>query len=481
LYAGRLAGGGESGADRPAPGPTVAAPRGEGMLPVPVTEDPVVADSEKPRRLSPAEAAALVRTRDSLAVPLGTGQPRAFLDALGERQDWEELRVFGALLTGLHRVFTRPGVRLLSAFFGPVERGLRDAGYDVHFVPGDFRRFGPILRRLHPRVLATSAAPPEPGGRISLSLHAGASVAEILAAGRDPERLLVVEVGPAYPRTLGLPPAHPHAIPLELVDVLVESEATPLELPHAEPSASERAIAAHAVRFVRDGSTIQTGIGGVPSAVAGILAAGPGGDYGIHTEMFTDGCLALHEAGKVSNRKGVFDGTSICTFAAGSRRLYDWLDGNQDVRFLPVDKVNDPSVIARQRRFVSINSALAVDLVGQVAADTIDGRQFSGIGGHEDFLQGAAFSEGGRSLLCLPATATVDGRKLSRIQATFAPGAVVTGPRHQVDAIITENGVAELAARTVEERAESLIAIADPDFQDGLREEFERLRKHWRA
>lgn len=187
--------------------------------------------------------------------------------------------------------------------------------------------------------------------------------------------------------------------------------------------------------------------------------------------MFTTGLMRLHQAGKVTNRKGVHDGYSVTTFAAGTNELYRWLDGREDVRFLPVWAVNDPVTIARNRRMIAINGALAVDLLGQVMADTIDGRQHSGIGGHEDFAMGPAFSEGGRSLICLPCSAQVDGRRVSRIVAALPEGAAVTTPRHQVDVVITEWGAAELAGRTVEERARALLALAHPELREGLRAE----------
>jgi acyl-CoA hydrolase len=145
------------------------------------------------------------------------------------------------------------------------------------------------------------------------------------------------------------------------------------------------------------------------------------------------------------------------------------------VRFLPVDEVNTPEKIARNRALVSINGALSVDLVGQVVADEIDGRQHSGIGGHEDFVTGAAFSEGGRSLICLPSTATVGGRTISRIVATLPAGSSVTTPRHEVDVIVTEYGAAELEGLTNQERRQTLIEVAHPDFRDALREAVERL------
>ncbi len=423
-----------------------------------------------PKLLSPLEAAAQVRARDTMGMPLGPGQPAAFLRALGTRDDFEDLEVFGALLIDLFALFTRRGVRLRSGFFGPVERGLRDAGFDVQFVPADFRRFAAIAQRMRPRVMITAAAPPDAEGRLSLSLHAGATVEELQRAGRDPQRLLIVEVNPSLPRTRGLPPEHPPRLTLDAIDVLVESDDPPFTLEDPPASDTDRSIASHARRFIRDGSTLQTGIGAIPSELAELLAADAGGDYGVHSEMFTDGLMRLHEAGKVTNRKGHYDGFSITTFAAGSRALYDWLDDNEQVRFLPVECVNSHDEIARNRRMVSINGALAVDLTGQIAADALNGRQYSGIGGHMDFVSGASRSAGGRSLICLPSTAAGSARRVSRIVDVLPADSYVTTPRHETDVVITEYGVAELAGRTVDERAEALIGVAHPDLRDGLRE-----------
>jgi acyl-CoA hydrolase len=419
--------------------------------------------------MSPAEAAALVRDEDSLAVPLGPGQPGAFLHAVGARDGFRALRVFAALLVDFYPLFTKPGVELLSGFFGPVERALRAAGHPVHFVPADFRRFAQLARRMAPRVMATAVAPPDAHGRMSLSLHAGATVEELLRCGRDPSRVLVAEINPLLPRTHGLPPAHPHCLAREDVDVVIESDRPVTVLPEIEADDVERRIAEYARGFIHDGCTLQTGIGGVPNLIARMLAEGPGGDYGVHSEMFTDGLMRLHEAGKVTNRKGLHDGYSVATFAMGSRALYDWLDDNPAVRFLPVDQVNDPSLIARNRALISINGALSVDLVGQVVADRIGDREHSGIGGHEDFVAGAAFSEGGRSLICLPATAKTPDGVVSRITSTFPAGTCITTPRHQVDVVITEYGAAELAGKTARERAQALVAIAHPGFRDALR------------
>jgi acyl-CoA hydrolase len=428
-----------------------------------------VTDAYRAKVRTAQEAAALLRSRDLLCVPLGPGQPAALLGALGTRDDFEELSIFCALLLAPHAVLFQPGVRVLSGFYGPVERAIRAQGGNVEFIPADFRRYAPAMRRLSPRVMATAVSAPDASGRMSLSLHAGASVDELHRAGADPGRVLIAEVNPRLPRTLGIEPEHANCLTVDEVDVIVESDLAPPTLPESEPNAVERAIAEQIQAYVVDGATLQTGIGGIPSTVVEILAASGGGDYGIHSEMFTTGLMKLHEAGKITNHKGVYDGVSIATFALGTEALHTWLDGQPDVRFLPVDLVNDPGVVARNRRMLSINGALAVDLYGQVAADTIAGRQFSGIGGAEDFVSGASFSEGGHSIVCLPSTAQVGGRAISRIMGEFGAGALVTTPRHQVDVIVTEFGAAELKGLTVKQRIDALVRIAHPDFRDELR------------
>jgi acyl-CoA hydrolase len=423
---------------------------------------------------SAAEAAALIRPDDTHGLPLGPGQPPGFLAALGERHDWEDLHVYGALLGVGTELFSRDGVHLLSGFYGPFERALRDAGAGISFAPADFRRFAPLYERQKPRVMCTVAAAPDEDGWCSLSLHAGGTIAELERAAEDPDRLLVVEASSGYPRTAGLPPEYPHRIHVDRADVLIESDAVPLELPAAEPGEADRAIAANAAAFIDSGSTIQTGIGAVPSTIAAILAEGGYSDLGIHSEMLTDGLMELHLAGAVSNRKGTFDGVSVATFAFGSERLYEWLDSNDEVAFLPVDVVNSPETIRRNRRMISINAALAVDVHGQVVADTIHGRQYSGIGGSEDFAAGSGFEVEDRSLLCLPSTVEVDGEIRSRIVPAFERGAVITTPRHQVDVIVTEHGAAELEGKTVHQRGLELARIAHPDFRDELVEAAER-------
>lgn len=427
---------------------------------------------------SPSEAVEALRPADVLAIGLGPAHPPAFLHALGDRDDWVDLQIFGALLTDLYAVFTKSGVSFRSGFYGPAERFLRDSGADIEYVPADFRRFGPIVEQLAPRVMATAAAPPDADGNLSLSLHAGATVDELHRCGADPDRVLIVEYSHAFPRTPGLPPKYTHSLNVNEIDVLVESEGEPVNLADAAGSDADKVIAEHARSYIPDGATLQTGIGAIPSLIASLLADGPGGGYGVHSEMFTNGLMRLYQAGKVSNsNKGEFDGFSVTTFAAGTPELYEFLHENDDVRFLPVDIVNDARLIAENRHFVSINGATAVDLYGQVAADTIGGQQHSGTGGHEDFLAGAGLRLEDRSLLCLRSSSVVSEGRVSRIAANLAPEMLVTTPRHQVDVVITEYGAAELSGLSVSQRADALTAIAHPDFRDELSEASARLGK----
>ncbi|HEX4433189.1 MAG TPA: acetyl-CoA hydrolase/transferase C-terminal domain-containing protein [Acidimicrobiales bacterium] len=424
-----------------------------------------------PSMLTVEEAVALVRPVDRIGFGLGPGIPDALLTGFGARTDWEDLQIGGALCLNLYDVFTRPGVRYRCGFFGPAERLHHAQGHHVDLVPGGFRQMGPIMARFAPRVMVAQAAPPDDQGRVNLSLHVGGTRDELLRAGRDPDRLLIVEVNPHLPRTKSLPPTYDNTIPLDIVDVLVESDGAPFALEDTPADEVDATIAGHALSYVREGSTLQTGIGAIPNIVAAELARGPLGGFGVHSEMFTTGLMRLHQAGKVTNEaKGVFDGVSVTTFALGVAELYQWLDGNGAVAFLPVGTVNDPVVISSNANLVSINGALSVDLYGQVMADSIDGRQISGVGGHEDFVAGAELHLDAHSLICLRSTAVRDGEVVSRIAGIPPEGSVVSTPRHHTGVVITEYGAAELTGATVRERAHLLAEIAHPDFRPALRE-----------
>jgi acyl-CoA hydrolase len=406
-----------------------------------------------------------------VAVPIATGQPGAFLHALGSRDDYQDLSIFGGLLIEPYSVLRKPEVRLVSGFFGPLERILEAEGANIEYLPADFLGWERYARQSRPRVVATSVAPMDERGFFSLGLHSGATFEALLGACRDPERIGVCEVVSDMPRVFGIGRFGGHRVHVSEVDCVIESDRKAFQLPESPVSDEDRKIAAFVEELVQEGATLQIGIGAVPNIVAQLLAEGGKGDFGIHTEMLVDGIMRLHRAGKVTNHKGIFDGHSIATFAAGSKALYEWMDLNPEVRMLPVGQVNDPAIIRRNRLMVSINGAISVDLSGQIMADTIGPRQYSGVGGHELFVMGAADSPGGRSIICLHSTAQVRGKTVSSIVRALALGTRVTTPRHHVQYVVTEFGIANLDMRTDRERGRELIEIAHPDFRQELKAE----------
>lgn len=417
---------------------------------------------------SASEAVSLVQVQDTLAVPIASGQPATFLHALGERSDYTDLSVFTGLVIQPYAVLTQPGVRLTSGFFGPIERMLASMSARVDYLPADFLGWERYAIRAKPRIMASILSPMDEHGFLSFGLHAGATFNAFREAARDPQRLAIAEVNSNMPRVLGLGRYGGNRIHISELDCVIESQAPIFELPETPVSEEDRAIAGFVEGLVENGATLQIGIGGVPNIVAELLAAGKKGDFGIHTEMFVDGIMRLHQAGKISNHKGIHDGYSVATFAAGSGALYRWMHENPEVRMLPVAEVNDPAIIRNNRRMVSINGALSVDLSGQVMADTVGPRQYSGVGGHELFVTGAGSSMGGKSIICLHSTANVGGERISTIARALPCGTPVTTPRHHVQYIVTEHGVADLSMLSARERANALLQVAHPDFRGEL-------------
>ncbi len=426
------------------------------------------------RRRSMMEAVGLVQRRDMIAVPIATGQPAAFLQALGERDDWQELTIFSGILIEPYNVFLKPGVRLISGFYGPLERMMKAAGARIQYLPADFLGYERFAKQMKPRVVASAVSAMDEHGFLNFSLHAGATFNAFLDAARDPDRIAIAEVTPTLPRVLGLGRYGGNRIHISEVDCVVESDRAAFVYPGQDVTDEDEAIARHVESQVENGATLQIGIGGIPNIVAGLLAKGKKGDFGIHTEMFVDGIMDLHRAGKVSNNKGIYDGFSVATFAAGSADLYRWIDSNPEVRMLPVGLVNDPAIIRQNRNMVSINSALGIDLSGQVMADTIGPRQYSGVGGHELFVIGAHDSPGGKSFICLHATRRVEGELVSNILPSLPLGTPVSTPRHHVQYIVTEFGAANIGMLPDDERAAALIQVAHPKFHDELRAEIKR-------
>jgi acyl-CoA hydrolase len=421
------------------------------------------------REMTADEAAALLRARDSVGFGLITATPKAMLAALSRRTDWEDLLVCGGLTLGTYDLFAHPNVHYRCQFLGGADRAYKAAGYDVQYVPSFFRHYGVMMERFGVRVMLLAGSLPDVDGNVSTSLYNGATLEECRRAGRDPNRLLIVEVSPHYPRTLALE-GFSNTLHISEIDALVYTDERPNVIPNEMGSEADALMAGHAARFIPDEATLQTGIGAVPNMVAHALAEGPGGDYGVHSEMFTDGLCQLMKVGKVTNaKKTLHPGRSVITFAAGTEELYEFIHENPLIGVAPVTFTNDPSVIARNHRMVSINSAIEIDLLGQLGADSIGPRQFSGVGGHMDFVEGTSLSAEHVSIICLQSTATVGGALVSRIVATMSPFTSVTSPRHLAGVVVTEQGAADLRGATVRERAERLAEIAHPQFRDELR------------
>jgi len=415
------------------------------------------------------EAVSQLRAHEVIGMGLGLGNPPRFLAALNTRTDWEQLTLGATLLVSSADVLLQPTVAMRSGFFGPIERLYAGLGADISFVPAGFRQFAVTLRRMNPRVMAVHGRVDHEAGVVNLSLHLGGTRDELLLAGRDPERLLIVEDNPLLPLTHSMMPFH-NTIPLDLVDVVIAGGELPFVLVDEPGTDVDQAIADVAASFVVDGATLQCGIGPIPNLVALALSTRQGGGYGIHSEMFTNGLFALHQAGKVTNaNKGEFEGASVTTFALGSAEMYAWLHDNREVAFLPVDAVNDPTIIRDNVNFTSINGAISIDAVGQIVAEAIDGRQISGVGGHEDFIQGASMSLDDVSMVVLHSTATINGELRSRIVPSHPAGAIISTPRHHTGIVITEYGAADLRGLTLAERARALAEIAHPNFRAGLR------------
>ena len=243
------------------------------------------------------------------------------------------------------------------------------------------------------------------------------------------------------------------------------------EIPLPKITEVEKEIGKHCASLIDDGSTLQLGIGAIPDAV--LLFLKKKKDLGIHTEMFSDGVVDLVEAGVITGKKKTLHPEKlVATFLMGTRRLYDFVDHNPDVELYPVSYVNDPLVIARNSKMVSINSCIEVDLMGQVASETIGLKQFSGTGGQVDYVRGTALAPDGKSIMAMPSTAAKG--TTSRIVPFLAEGAAVTTSRNEVDYVVTEYGIAKLKGKTLQQRAESLINIAHPDFRKSLKQEFNK-------
>ncbi|MBI3761973.1 MAG: acetyl-CoA hydrolase/transferase family protein [Chloroflexi bacterium] len=314
-------------------------------------------------------------------------------------------------------------------------------------------------------VALVHVSPPDEHGFCSFGIEVG--VTKTAAANA---RMVIAEVNMQMPRTLGDSFIHLSKI-THIIPVAYDLP----ELPMGQPTELTKQIGRHIAALIEDGSTMQMGIGAIPDGVLAHL--GDKRHLGIHTELFSDGVIALVEAGVITNeRKSLHPGKMVTGFVLGTRRLYDFVNDNPIVELHPSEYVNDPYVIRQNDKMVAINSAIEVDLTGQVCADSIGARLYSGVGGQLDFIRGASRSKGGKPIIALPSSATLkDGTRLSKIVASLKPGAGVTTTRNDVHFVVTEFGVADLYGRTIRQRARALIDIAAPEFRDELERQAREL------
>jgi acyl-CoA hydrolase len=304
-------------------------------------------------------------------------------------------------------------------------------------------------------VALIQVSPPDRHGFVSL----GVSV-DIVRAAVDAASVILAEVNPNMPRTLG-----DSFLDVDRISALVPVDDPLPELAPEPLDEVVREIGRHVATLIPDGATLQMGIGKIPDAVLAALTDRH--DLGVHTEMLSDGVMRLAEAGVITGRRKSFlPGKLVTSFIMGTRRLYDWVHDNPLIEMRPSTFTNDPFQVARNDNMVAINAALAVDLTGQVAADTVRGRFFSGIGGQVDFIRGAARSKGGKPIIALPSTAR-EGQ-VSRIQTCFEEGTGVVTSRGDIHYVVTEYGIADLWGKNIRQRTEALVGIAHPDFRAEL-------------
>ncbi len=412
------------------------------------------------RRTTPEAAVQLVQSGTRIYVSGNASTPYILLEALGARAtELKDVEVTHVLLMGddpLSRPSSWEHFRHNSLFVGSPDREVVNQGMadytpiHLHEIP---RTFSSGTLPLDLAIIQTAA--PDEHGFMSLGAECLASMAAIANAPT-----VLAQVNEQMPRTLGDCFVH-----ISRVTRLVEvSEPLPT-LEESGFSEVERKIGQHIAGLIESGSTLQLGIGAIPDAVLSSLQNKR--DLGIHTEMVSDGIMDAVEAGIINgSRKSIHRGKVICTFALGSRRLYDFLDNNPLFEFHPVDYTNDPFVVAQNDQMVAINSAIEVDLTGQICSDSIGTQIYSGFGGQLDFIRGAAHSKGGKPIIAMPSTAKDE--TISRIVSTVRVGAGIVTTRADVHYVVTEFGVAELHGRNLRERAEALIRIAHPDFREEL-------------
>lgn len=414
------------------------------------------------------EAVSVIQSGDRVWIHPGCAVPQILLDAMvaryAELHDVEVVHLLGVN----EAPYVRPDMKghfRHNAFF--IGKNVRQAVWEgrADFTPIFLSEIPALLYgKLYPiDVALIQVSPPDEHGYCSFGVGV-----DCTKAATEVAKVVIAQINPNMPRSLGDSFIH-----LNQIDYCVEVDTLLTELPQLEGDETPeeldvyRKIGAHVASLVDDGATLQLGIGRIPDAVVKYL--GNRKDLGIHSEMVSDGIIPLVEAGVINNKKKtLLPGKIVTSFVLGSRQLFEFVDNNPLMEFRPTQFTNDPFTIARNRKMVAINSALAVDLTGQVCADSIGQKFYSGFGGQVDFIRGAAKSDGGKPIIALPSTAK-DGA-VSRITTRHMDGAGITTSRGDVHYVATEFGVVNLHGRTIRERAEMLISIAHPSFRQELEE-----------
>jgi acyl-CoA hydrolase len=422
-----------------------------------------------PKTITVLEALELVKSNDVVVLGMAASEPKEFLKNLHTIADRvKDVKVTNCLPFENAEFFVNPiyksSFSIDSWFYGASLRKAHDNG-NISFIPNHLHLAG-RKRFMHvkPNLFIGTATPPDRHGFLSLSLS---NVYEKDAISKAD--IVILEVSPHFPRTFGDLEIHESQI-----DYLVNVSYYPPELPEIEPNEKDIKIGNLIAEHVKDGSTLQLGIGGIPNAVAHALLNKK--DLGIHTEMFTTGLMKLIKAGAANGyKKQINQGKHVCCFALGTAELYDFIDNNPSVMILNGHYVNDPAIIGLNDNQVSINTTIEVDLTGQCASETIGHKQFSGTGGQVDTAVGAQNSKGGMSFIALYSTAMVKDEKtgerkeISKIVPFLKPGAAVTLSRADVDYVVSEYGCVSLRGTNVKERVKLLISIAHPKFREELR------------
>lgn len=421
----------------------------------------------KRKLITPAEAVQYIKSGFNIVQPLGAGETPALLEAMFTRKDelsnvtvhqMLPIRKFAYLQPGMEQHFKHNAWFTSGASRELVQQGLADV------MPNFFHDAPRLMKEyLDIDIMMASVSPMDEHGYFSF----GISVDYTSTAARK-AKMVILEVNPNMPRTLGDSFIH-----ISEVDWLVENDAAIPQLEPAPVSSKDLTIGQYIAELVEDGSTIQLGIGGIPNATAQCLIHKK--DLGIHSEMISDGMMDLVNHGAVNGkRKSMHKGKLVGCFAFGSERLYKFLHNNPLVDMQPVSFVNDPYIIGKQYKPVSINAAMEVDLFGQCASESIGYVQFSGTGGQADFARGVLRAEGGKGFIAMTSAAKKD--TISKIVPILRPGAIVTTGKNEIDHVVTEFGVAKLRGKTLGQRAKALISVAHPNFRPWLTEEAQKMK-----